>query len=187
MIYLCRKICVRPYLHHPSRSIPGIRASWEDNTYIGGDDDDNGPDGLQHRLCDLMRRCIRIPLGSIRLHFIQHDASDISRKTDKGGLAFIPHRLNDHTAAAVVISAAVAAAVAVTVGEINLRRRNSRGGGRRHGGGGQQRRRQHVARRGERWRRPLPPENNDSARAEGPYAMKEILQEEGSDPPGGHQ
>ena len=41
MIYLRRKICVRPYLHHPSSSIPGIRASWEDNTYIGGDDDDN--------------------------------------------------------------------------------------------------------------------------------------------------
>lgn len=25
------KICVRPYLRHPSSSIPGIRASWEDN------------------------------------------------------------------------------------------------------------------------------------------------------------
>ena len=83
-----------------------------------------------------MRRCIRIPLGSIHLHFIQHDASDNSRKTDKGGLAFIPHRLNDHTAATVVISAAVTAAVAVTVGEINLMHCNSRGSGRWHGGGG---------------------------------------------------
>jgi len=60
---------------------------------------------------------------------------DISRKTDKGGLAFIPHWLNDHAAAADVISTTVTAAVAVAVGEINLRRHNSRGGGRWHGGG----------------------------------------------------
>jgi hypothetical protein len=48
MIYLRMKICVRPYLRHPSSSIPGIRASWEDNKYIGGDDDDNDtrPKGL---------------------------------------------------------------------------------------------------------------------------------------------
>ena len=36
----------------------------------------------------------------------------------------------------------------------------------------------HVARRGERRRRPLPPENHDSAQAEGPDATKAIFQEE---------
>jgi hypothetical protein len=41
-------------------------------------------------------------------------------------------------------------------------------------------------RRGERRRRPLPPENHDSARAGGPYATKAILQEEGSGHHGGH-
>ena len=38
----------------------------------------------------------------------------------------------------------------------------------------------------ERRRRPLPPENHDSARAGGPYATKAILQEEGSGHHGGH-
>ena len=94
-------------------------------------------------------------LGSIHLHFIQHDVLDISRKTDKGGIAFIPNQLNNLTATAVIISAAVS----VAVREINFVVAW----------------RQRVTQQGEQQQHPLPPDNHDSAQAVGPFATKAIL------------